>query len=370
MALILVLMALSFINYIYGFLEEREGAEAVFDLSEPEHGSVKLLGTEALEQAKQPEIGYEKQQIDLIIPSDFEEIPCLQASFRWGWELFDRNSTERSEELTVAAASLIQIEYYLGYGKTIDDIRALREDLGFEQTEVFNNGVSMNVDRPVTIISSVKAPFPGKDGYIICVDIRGTYSAGDAVTDLKAAYNGFAAAAEDVCESITQYAKTYCGDAARENITLFVFGHSLGGACAGLQAELLDKAGFAPERTFAYTFASPKYRLNGGRNAYPNVMNFVVSKDFVPLVPLLDGRYGEDFRYDDPFPELYVGDALAIMLSAQPRNDLADILWRHHNSTNYLIEVGERNYSADPPWSDALYYGARLLLQTMQIAAE
>lgn len=367
MALILLLMVLSFVNCIYGFLEERSLTPGSYDAPAAD-SAVAFEPFEDSEQTVFPEIGYSKQPVKLCVPSDFEEIPGVRASFDWGWELLDGKPTERSEDLAVAAASLIQIEYYLGFGQTEDDIRALREGMGFDNTEIFNNDVSLNVDRPVTIVSSVKAPFPGEERYIVCVDVRGTSSAGDAVTDLKAAYNGFSAASSDVCANIVRYVEENCGDADPESITFFVFGHSLGGACAGLQAELLDKAGFSPERIFVYTFASPKYRLTGGRSAYPNVMNYIVSKDYVPRVPFLDGRYGTDYRYDDPFMAIYAGDALEIMMKARPRNELVQTMWWHHNSTNYLIEVGERNVSTDPVWSNALYYGARLLLQTMQLA--
>lgn len=370
LAVIFILMILSFVNQIYGFLADRKTKTIAYDPAELGRGYAEILDTATLEQPRQPEIGYECRPVSLNNVTSFDGVPGVRSCFEWGWQLFDQDPSEYSEALAVAAVSIINAEYWLGYDYTEDDVRAIRDGLGFSRTEIINSGDAMNVDRPVTIISSVKAEFPEGERYIVCVDIRGTYSVGDALTDIKAAHNGFSVAAEDVAGNIRRYVASYCADVSPEDIAFFVMGHSMGGACAGLQARLLDEAGYDAAKTFIYTIASPKYRLNGGRNAYPNVKNLIISKDFVPRVPFLDGRYGEDIRYDDPFPAITAGDALEIMLNARPDNELLETLVAHHSSYTYLIEVCEQDYAEESVWADFIFFNAKLLFQTMQLATE
>lgn len=217
----------------------------------------------------------------------------------WGWSLFDRDASLYSHDIAMAALILSNATEL-----SESEARTGMEALGFENIESVDYDHFFAVHMPAAVFGSQKVTFAdGAEKFIIAMNIRGTNDIGDVLTDASSLFNGFLAASQlkmvQLCEYISgtveqQYGCSLTGD----NTILFISGHSLGGATAGLLSNLM--MGFAKqENTFVYTFASPNYDTQGNvTESYVNVHNIINIRDIVPNVPPGYKRYGHDWYYD------------------------------------------------------------------------
>ena len=220
------------------------------------------------------------------------------AELSWGWELFDRDSSEYSHDLAMAGCFLSQAAES---GQS--EIESRLTSLGFEHIESkwydFFDGGQNN---PGISFASRLVTMNGRTVVIICITVRGSADIADWGTNFNSPFNGFSPAADNVTAEFKAYynslAKYYSIDMSSDNTILFITGHSQGGAVAGQLAQMLEGSCGRRETIFDYTFASPNYKTVGDADAYTNVHNIINVNDAVPKVPLGYRRYGHDWYYD------------------------------------------------------------------------
>ncbi|WP_041384715.1 lipase family protein [Sphaerochaeta pleomorpha] len=162
------------------------------------------------------------------------------------------------------------------------------------------------ISKPVAAFAHQK--HSGINYYLIIV--RGTASFKDLLTDLKAPFDFFSQAADNTFAEFADYLsktmkKTKEKIKSEKNV-FFVVGHSMGGAVANLLSMGL-KEYTERNKIFTYTFESPSTGVFEEDASLTNSINIVNESDFVPDLPLPEGRYGKDIRFwpDDLDPELY-----------------------------------------------------------------
>lgn len=168
------------------------------------------------------------------------------------------------------------------------------------------------------VLGIKKVSYNGKSRYNIALSIRGTQDIDDFFTDIGAApiiddgtryHSGFYESAEqlyDLSREIvfdTDDGKISLRDVFAEmskrnsKYTMFINGHSLGGAVAGIFTDtfLKEHANVDPTNFITYTFASPK-TIYTNDSIFPgfcaNIFNIVNEKDGIPKLPLNAKRAG------------------------------------------------------------------------------
>ena len=171
--------------------------------------------------------------------------------------------------------------------------------MGFPSTYQVHFGYrENNISQPALSIAAQEAIINGQEKTLIALVVRGTdLNSSDPMTDVKSLFDGFEGAGNYVRSKLDEFIETFYPDLRNGNTILFVTGHSLGGACAGLLARscILDGLTSAGN-VFAYTFASPRNAENTSFTSY--VHNVVNREDVVPVVPPnFHGRVGINHNY-------------------------------------------------------------------------
>ncbi len=360
LVLICILMLLNLINHYFEFFLSTN-AVAGFSVTETEN--VDDLDLEAEPLLDFEEFTYEAKEVEVNLWNEYGGSKVVH--FLWGGELFDEPASIYNHNLYLAANSITNLLTWMELYYDTDTMEKSMGHLGFTHFENIGSSTKFNVNKPVLRFASLSYG----DRTVVLACVRGSYSMGDYTTDLKAARNGFEPASLYVRDNILSYIERNHADKDGDDITLFIIGHSLGGACAGLQAPLMEEAGFDIDRTFIYTLASPRYRLDGLPSDYPNVFNSIVSKDLITKVPLLDGRYGTDLQYHSSFSGY---SPLGIIeLSIRGETDaLLETIVGYHSATNYMLsaDYGDVDYSTTG--SRLLTFAGELFLNSVQIALQ
>ncbi len=242
----------------------------------------------------------------------------------WGDELFDEKSefyyksTEYQKGLAIAG---LYLSDQAQFGKESEE--AALEKLGFNTTKkeskYFDAIYSVNPDTPAYSIGSRKIiTIDGKNKVVIALTVRGTR--GDLGTlgidfsskdFMGGVFNGFLKAGSNTYNCLVQYIQTYYSDYNKENIILFITGHSLGGAVAGQVTRMAINDGYLINNTYTYTFASPNYDTQQNIiSDYNCAFNIVHDIDVVPTVPYGYKRIGTDLYYGNVFSlaeQMWVG---------------------------------------------------------------
>ena len=141
-----------------------------------------------------------------------------------------------------------------------------------------------------------------KDGqvrHIVCAVFKGTTTVADTITDLESVNDGFLAAGKRCANALSAYVQGIEG-ATNANTTLFITGHSLGGAIANVVGRLTKDIAEDDQR-FVYTYASPNYECgDDGKSGYvfPNFRTFTNVADIVPEMPEGLTKIGIEYTYD------------------------------------------------------------------------
>ena len=216
----------------------------------------------------------------------------------WGWNLFNKDSSEYDHNLAMVGVILGQA------AETSQDYIWQRlDDLGFENMKpVFYDGETDNQDHPATIFASKRISLNGADKTVVCVVVRGTTNFQDVLTDIGAMFDGFYTAAHNVRTEFDAYydsLEQLYGDVSPENTILFITGHSLGGAVAGQLGQMLEGSYSHRNTIFDYTFASPNYEtFKYDVEGFTNIHNIVNVHDAIPNVPTGFKKYGRIWYYD------------------------------------------------------------------------
>lgn len=234
-----------------------------------------------------PSAGYKLTEKNMIFEGDGLKTPV---TFNWGWALFDGDPLQYSFDLAFSALILSQD----AYNKTLIQDRITQ--LGFNNCAYYSiseSGLSNdNFLPPIALGSKKYTDEMNREKTVVVMAIRGTGDFASIVTDLSdGAFNGFVACGQYARGMLFAYCNQNSINIDDENTSLFVVGHSLGGATAGrLAVELQDYN--IKAKTFIYTFAPARYNLTTGDGEdeytsenFPYVFNHVNSKDIIPQLP-------------------------------------------------------------------------------------
>lgn len=225
--------------------------------------------------------------------------PQTRIDLNWGWDLFDRDSSEYSHDIAMAGLVLSQAAE-----KSQTNVEDKLTKLGFEQVmSIYYGGNADNVEMPATAFGAQRIEMNGEDKVIAAIVVRGTSDWGDILTDIRSVFAGFYDSADNVREEFKSYhaslSERFGMDVTADNTILFITGHSFGGAVAGQLGQMLEGTYAHRNAIFDYTFASPNYQtFEYDRSSFINIHNIINEKDVVPNVPVGYKRYGHDWYYD------------------------------------------------------------------------
>ena len=257
-------------------------------------------------KVKEVETYSEPEKIWLSYESHFNE-KQIPVDIRWNLNMFRNSSDEFDVDLAKTAAVLAQ-DAYSGLGK----VAYTMEKIGFEKTVVANDSFDeYSFSEAVHVMCNPKTYFGYQrirynDGEynIFCVDVRGTSSKTDTVTDLLDGSISFQQSAENVKSKLCEYmvASTGLSDEELQNSNniFFIMGHSLGGATSNRLSIILDE--YADDDSiFTYTFESPHTCWDNeavDRTSYAH--NIINVNDFVTKLPNYptSSTFGNNYFFD------------------------------------------------------------------------
>ena len=263
----------------------------------------------------------------------------FSVDLNWGWELFNKDSSEYDHNLAMAGLILSQAAEL---GKA--EIEQRYKALGFNNIRaVYYDTKKDYMDMPAACFASSIIKFGDNNKYIVSITVRGTDldDRGDIQTDLGSVIYGFNTAANNVRTEFRAYYESlsnlYGETVNTDNSIVFITGHSLGGAIAGQLGQMLEGVCGHRNSIFDYTFASPNYQtFNYDKASYTNIHNIINIQDVVPTVPWGYGKYGHCWYYDSC--EDGMNQYLTSVYTEEEWNDIQNAL---HDNT--LIFVGAMN---------------------------
>ena len=221
----------------------------------------------------------------------------ITLDLRWGWELFDRDSSEYNHDLAMVGLTLSQ---------AAETSKAACEErlqtLGFHEIDsVYYDRREQDMMFPAVTFGYQPITYRGQTMHVFVMVVRGTTNKGDIYTDLYSCFDGFVGARDNIKGEFRRFFEStvskYELDLNDDNTIIFLTGHSLGGAMAGSMAYLMD-AYAAQSKTFVYTYCSPLYEtFSTPPESFPNVHNILNKYDTVPTVPPLKKHFGHEWWY-------------------------------------------------------------------------
>ena len=235
----------------------------------------------------------------LIYHCVLDKEKTIPITLRWKVQELEDSSLGYDNNLAKAAIVLARNIYVSK--KAIE--RTIRK-LGYAKVWVQTD--ETEVSKPVAAFAHQK--HSGVNYYLIVV--RGTASFKDFLTDLKAPFDFFSQAAENTYTEFLNYLESKMRKTKEivksEKNVFFIVGHSMGGSVANLLSMVLQEL-TVKNNIFTYTFESASTGIHEEDSHLTNSINIINESDFVPCIPLPEGRYGTDIRFrpDELDPELY-----------------------------------------------------------------
>ncbi len=240
-------------------------------------------------------LSYEESIAIREIEVDFTD--KIKLDLRWGWKLFEKDSSEYNHDLAMVGLTLSQAAE-----TSKEACEARLQTLGFHDVKsVFYDRREQDMMFPAVTFAYQPITFQGQTKHVFVMVVRGTTDKGDIYTDLYSCFDGFVGARDNVKAEFRSFFEStvskYNLDLNDDNTILFLTGHSLGGAMAGSMAYLMDAYG-AQSKTFVYTYCSPLYETFGASpESFPNVHNILNKHDKIPTVPPLKKHFGHEWWY-------------------------------------------------------------------------
>ena len=218
----------------------------------------------------------------------------------WDWNSLLRNATARVKDVRLAIVGLAMgWSCELGYVT----VESLLNILGFEHVWSGNYMTAAlqrsAISEPAYTFAHKAIEKDGQVRHIVCAVFKGTTTVADTITDLESVNDGFLAAGKRCANALSAYVQGIEG-ATNANTTLFITGHSLGGAIANVVGRLTKDIAEDDQR-FVYTYASPNYECgDDGKSGYvfPNFRTFTNVADIVPEMPEGLAKIGIEYTYD------------------------------------------------------------------------
>ena len=177
----------------------------------------------------------------------------------WGWDLFDQDALEYSNDLAISASVLNQMAE-----SSQDDVESCLGMIGLENISSQNYSADWSWEecRLGITFASCKTSFDGIEKNIITMIIKDLPDYCNLMADIATQIDGVSHAKDIVVDELTDYlsktADFYGCDLNRDNTILFASGHGFGGAVAGMLSDSLQEYA-SSENTFIYTFGTINY---------------------------------------------------------------------------------------------------------------
>ena len=218
----------------------------------------------------------------------------------WDWDLFDQPASSYDHDLAIAGLTL---------SKLIHDKDTFRGELegifGFGDVDYRDWSTP---DTPAYALAHRRVTLSGGDREIVLLVLRGTNmdldGPNDLIDDVKSQVDGFRPATRNINNILEKYVKDH--GFGKEEMVLFITGHSLGGAVAQSLAPFAENYVTSDENCFIYTYAAPNCFIDLFKNReFRNVHNIINVNDAVPYVPVMFGKYGRELYYNSSDPKYF-----------------------------------------------------------------
>lgn len=217
----------------------------------------------------------------------------------WGWDLFDQDALEYSNDLAISASVLNQMAE-----SSQDDVESCLGMIGLENISSQNYSADWSWEECKLGITfaSCKTSFDGVEKIIITMTIKDLPDYRKLMVDIATQIDGASRAKDIVVDELTDYlsktADFYGCDLNRDNTILFASGHGFGGAVAGMLSDSLQEYA-SSENTFIYTFGTTNYIPEDHKGeSYGNIHNIINAGDLVSILPIGYTHYGENWYID------------------------------------------------------------------------
>ncbi len=217
----------------------------------------------------------------------------------WGWDLFDQDALEYSNDLAISASVLNQMAE-----SSQDDVESCLGMIGLENisSQNYSTNWSWEECKLGITFASCKTSFDGIEKLIITIIIKDLPDYHNLMTDIATQIDGASHVKDIVVDELTNYlsktADFYGCDLNRDNTILFASGHGFGGAVAGMLSDSLQEYA-SSENTFIYTFGTTNYIPEDDKGeSYGNIHNIINTGDLVSILPIGYTHYGENWYID------------------------------------------------------------------------
>lgn len=234
-----------------------------------------------------------------IKPTEIAFDEGKKIEINWGWDLFDQDALEYSNDLAISASVLNQMAE-----SSQDDVESCLGMIGLENISSQNYSADWSWEECKLGITfaSCKTSFDGIEKIIITMTIEDLPGYRNLMADIATQIDGASRAEDIVADELTNYlsktADFYSCDLNRDNTILFASGHGFGGAVAGMLSDSLQEY-TSSENTFIYTFGTTNYIPEDNKGeSYGNIHNIINAGDLTPFLPTGYTHYGEDWYID------------------------------------------------------------------------
>ena len=256
---------------------------------------------------------------------------------RWTLAYFNTPSTVYNEDLALCCLAICASSH-----KFDDSVLEVLGKMNFTNILRLNYD-DRQVNNPAVTLGSQTR---GDNVYII-IQVRGTKSLEDAITDVMGGiFNGFMMAGENIYSTFETYRYNYFPTVPDSHVYVLITGHSLGGATAGqLARQFRLKSDIDNSHVFVYTFASPLYDIeDDDPGAYDNVFNFILSEDIVPTVPWGYQRVGKDIYYTDNLSTFSFFDYMSTLFYVEDLTQRVPAVKKHHHLSTYYQVITNNQF--------------------------
>ena len=266
---------------------------------------------------------------------------------KWTLAYFNTPSNVYNEDLALCCMAICASSH-----KFDDSILEVLGKMNFTNILRLNYD-EQQVNNPAVTLASQRY---GDNVYIL-VQVRGTKTVEDAVTDVMGGiFNGFTMAGENTYSVYEGYRNFYFPEVPASHVYVLITGHSLGGATAGqLARQFRLKSDIETSHVFVYTFASPLYDIeDDDPEAYQNVFNFILSEDIVPTVPWQYHRVGKDIYYTDNLSTFSFFDYMSTIFYAEDLTQRLPAVKKHHHLSTYYEVITNDQFDTATPFQKFL----------------